>query len=481
MTTATHLTIATIFENKRLFFELMDRHNTGNQASGFLFLISEYDHALNVASKSMDAATKNKFIDALSLDNLKYNDLLETLDYNEGHFSLNAHVEGLLRQLEAKRIRELSDYDLDLLVGQIDSAYAMAMNVGHHHSVDLSYKEMFEAVRDTFYSVAAKLRVNVKSLKGHAEQLSEIVDSVDFAVDGQYLQYRKTMDRISQLYQRNVLPTLLFLDPTLDIKRTQDSNAVVTIYRESNKAPMRVMKDIVDHFDLFKAHEQSLILNRLLLDIKSLGRDIVMVAEQLSRYLKMDEEDRRFYNAAEERFNRLKDVVRENQRGQQRGYLLQATAPIFKDAEILGLLKAYGNRHAQAVNWPRESALESYQEHLRVRLESLKEKTERQKPDTKTRSSFIDTRKSERLMITLDAMQLPESTGDLHALLHQHLANAIEDYELSWLGEAVEYISTKGKIRNVLNYDSELQRITYKGFELGYRSKEFIAYVEKAV
>ena len=191
MSTATHLTIAAIFENKRLFFGLMDRHNTSNHSSGFLFLISEYDHALDIASKGMDSANRHKFIDALSLDNLKYNELLETLDYNEGHFSLNAHVEGLLRQLEAKRIRELSDYDLNLLIGQVDGAYAMAMDVGHHHSFDSSYKEMFEAVRDTFYSVAAKLRVNVKSLKGHAGQLSEIVDSVDFSVDGQYLKYRK--------------------------------------------------------------------------------------------------------------------------------------------------------------------------------------------------------------------------------------------------------------------------------------------------
>ncbi|WP_152558556.1 hypothetical protein [Endozoicomonas numazuensis] len=429
----------------------------------------------------MDAAARYKFIDALSLDNLKYNDLLETLDYNEGRFSLNAHVEGLLRQLEAKRIRELSDYDLNLLVSQIDGAYAMAMNVGHHHSIDLSYQEMFEAVRDTFYSVAAKLRVNVKSLKGHAEQLSKIVDSVDFSVDGQYLQYRETMDRISQLYQRNVLPTLLFLDPSLDIKRTPSNSAIVTIHRESNKAPMKVMKNIVDHFDLFKAHEQSLILNRLLLDIKSLGRDIVLVAEQLSRYLKMDEEDRHFYNVAEERFNRLKDVVRENQRGQQRGYLLQPTDLVFKDAKILGLLKAYGHRNSQPVNWVKESALESYQEFLRVRLESIAEKAKRVKPDAKAHLTSIDTRKSERLMITLEELKLPNNTGDIHLFLHQHLVNEIEDYDLSWLGEAVEYISSKGKTQNSLSYESEPQKIEHKGFELGYRPKVFHAYAKKAV
>ncbi|WP_299734248.1 hypothetical protein [uncultured Endozoicomonas sp.] len=481
MSTATHLTIAAIFENKRLFFELMDRHDTSNHSSGFLFLLSEYDHALNRASKGMDSATRNKFIDALSIDNLRYNELLETLDYNEGHFSLNAHVEGLLRQLESKRIRELSDYDLNLLIGQIDGAHDMAMRVGHYHSLDSSYKEMFEAVRDTFYSVAAKLRVNVKSLKGHAYQLSEIVESVDFSVDGQYLKYRKTMDRISQLYQRNVLPTLMFLNPDLDIKRVRNSSAIVTLHRESNKAPMRVMQEIVNHFDLFKAHEQSLVLNRLLLDIKSLGREIDFVAEQLSRYLKMDEEDRRFYNAAEERFNRLKDVVRENQRGQQRGYLLQPTEAVFKDASILGLLKAYRSAYSQAVNWPKESARESYNELLRTRLEALESKSVRQKPNPKANFTFIDARKSERLMTTLDEMVLPEKSDNLHLFLHEHLACNIDDYDLSWLGEAVEYISTKGQMTMILNHKTRLKTLEHKGFQLGYRPRAFQVSAKKAV
>ena len=458
-------TLITILRQKSLFFKLMDYAPLQAPNQALEFTISHYEQLLVHTSNQENETEKKRLIETLSIENLEHNGLLSYIDRRSGRFRLQDFVLNMLRHLDSTRLRELSSAELNQLLRQLEECYRqLSSPTLIWDEQDYRFAELVTLIYDTLQHVASQLRSNIRALQGQAERLATLVDEEDFSDLSHTQQIRQTLKAILTIHERHVIPTLQFLDPRLDLKRT-------TTDLFGSNAPMALVRKIIDRFVHHKLNEHVTRLQRIQWHILTMGRDVSAIASSLDSYVKYAAAERKRYNQIEQLYNQLLSAVQAKHTGQLRDYILKPTEPVFQPIALLGGLKHFARAQAANLNWPSVTGTDALNELLRVRLAKDTAPINQDAYTAPTPLSAAETKQRAHLHALAEAMQSYSFTSpvlDIHLSLHQHLSQTLPDYSLHDLPEAFAFLEYP--VTSALPFTK--RQIHFKNQVLLYRQRQ---------
>jgi hypothetical protein len=430
-----------IIDYRDAFFRMIDEIDSSDQErrASEEFTVAAYERYLLIATANLIESDKKTVLDALSVSNLKRNNMLVFSHDQTGRFLLVGWLRNMLRSFDDVRLRGLTQPDLDhlherlaVLLVQVKSPEVLWIDN------DNDFNELVRTVHDVFNDVAHRLTQNVAALKGRCDALAEIVDSADYSCMDRARQIAKALEEIFSIHERNVIPTLRFLDPQLAIKRTVDTASGRNVI---NDPPMRIAEQIIERFAQSKKLVYVEQLKRVEFQILSLSDEVTILRQGLEQYIQLVEAQRRRYELIERRFNRLLDEVRDRQDGRRRGFRIPVDDPIFNKAKRFRGLKEYRARRGGLLDWPLGSGREYLDEFRRVAQKRKKEEDLTSPALRATRSIDPNDLKMERklrqMVELMEGYTVPRPCPDVFLAVHNYLRTALYEYELPDIVEAI--------------------------------------------
>ena len=457
-----------VIDYREAFFRMIDEIDASDQERSATeeFTVATYERYLSIATAKLPENDRRTALDALAVANLKRNNMLVFSHDQTGRFLLVSWLRDMLRSFDDVRLRGLTQPDLDhlherlaVLLTQVKSLDVLWIDN------DAGFRELVRTVHDVFNDVAHRLTQNVAALRGRCDALAKIVDSADYSSMNRAGQIAKALEEIYEIHERNVIPTLRFLDPKLAIKRTVDTASGRNIV---NDPPMRIAEQVIERFAQSKKLEYVEQLKRIEFQILSLADEVTILRQGLEQYIQMVEAQRRRYEVIETRFNRLLDEVKDRQDGRRRRFRIPVDDPLFKSARTFRGLKEYRARRGGLLDWPLGAGRQYLDEFKRVTQEkrvvddaaTIRAPSARRSIDP----NDLKTERKLRQMVTLMAdFSLPRPCTDVFLALHAYLKDTLYEYELPDIVDAIagirETLETSSTHTNNIEYDG--WRYTY--------------------
>lgn len=462
------LTIIKALEYKHVFFELIDRQNPNETE----YTISTYNRILgNAAERQTDSNEQLRLRNALNLDNLEHNGLLNYIDRHSGRFSFKEFFITMIRHLDSSRLRELSSAELNQLIKQLEELYRQISNpVLIWDEDEDDFKEVVRTVFDTFQSIFSALKSSVARLEGQSNKLASIIDDKDNIDMSRAEQVQRALQEILKMHERYITPTLQFLDNKLDLKRTITKLDGVS-------APMQIVASIIDTFREKGFNTYVSRLQRIQLHMINISADMTRIEKRLDGYVKYAREERLRYNKVEIIYNQFKDALEETQHNKQKNKKIRLDNPVFDPIRKLGDFKRYSGTSSALAKWPNAKGTVALEELLRVKLDKAKKSDTKkeivfdtEETDAITQQQELEAQRINNMTRVMARFKPEHGTDDAYADIHQHLITHLgEEYTLDMLFEAISSIKSNAILewrvpesRAVIEHKNH--RVTYKKF-----------------
>jgi len=434
-------TTKVIIDHREAFFRMIDEIDSSGQGrrASEEFTVATYERYLSIATDNLTDKERWVVLDALSVTNLKRNKMLVFSHDQTGRFLLVGWLREMLRSFDDMRLRGLTQPDLNhlherlaVLLEQVKGPEVLWIDN------DQGFNELVRTVHDVFNDVAYRLTQNVAALKGRCDALAKIIDSADYSSMDRAGQIAKALEEIYSIHERNVIPTLRFLDPKLAIKRTVNTGGASNVI---NAPPMRIIEQVIERFGESKKLECLEQLKRVEFQILSLSDEVTILRQGLEQYIQLVEAQRRRYEVIESRYNRLRDEVRDRQDGRRRGFRIPMDSLIFDKAAKFRGLKDHRTRKGGLLDWPKGAGREYLDEHLRVirerkEIEAVISRTPRTSREVDPNTLKLE-RKLREMIKLMDEYSVPSPCGDVFLQLHDYLKERLYEYELPDIVEAI--------------------------------------------
>lgn len=444
-------TLIAMIEHKEVFLRLID-HIDQQGGSGEVPI--QLYHQLIRAMLARQTEVEQKRLSAVfDLDNLRRADLVIEIDPSRSILVLAPFVVEMFRHFDRRRLRELSSAQLEALRRRFQDSHEALMRCTLQPG-NRQFDEQLELLRENIRYTQARMRDSVNSLQGQADRLAEMVEQREPGNLEQSLQASRALEQIDRIYRHHVLPGLEFLNEQEALK---DGQPALTSVR--NIAVM------LQQAGLPEISQQVRYAGAA---IRAYARDIEKIRRSLERYVRQNARQRLQYNAIETAFNELLHRARSLQDGSLRNNLLRTDDPVFRLGQIFSGLRTL--RYSARLEWHGQDQRLSFAEFLRVRIDQLR--LQNRKPgvaelDAEHEGSERQQQyRKERIRQLVRTWPTPESCDDLHRALHDYLQQALDDYQLVDLLEAIKWCVSEKALRIMPAYRQ--RNIEYKGFELVY-------------
>lgn len=450
-----------IIDYREAFFRMIDEIDSSGQerSASEEFTVAAYERYLAHYTRNLADGDRKTVLDALSVANLKRNNMLVFSHDQTGRFLLAGWLREMLRSFDDVRLRGLTQPDLDHLHERLSGLLSQvkAPNVLWIDN-DLGFKELVHTVHSVFNDVAHRLTQNVSALKGRCDALAQIADSKDYSSMDRAGQIARALEEIFSIYERNVIPTLRFLDPKLAIKRVMTVEADRSVI---NDAPMHIVEQVIERFSQSNKHDYVAQLKRVEFQILSLSSEVTILRQGLEQYIQLVEVQRKRYETIERRYNQLVEEVRARQDGRRRGYRIPIESNLFAKARRLSGIKENKTRPGGLIDWPMGYGPKYLREFLRVqRYKKDTEQAIQRVPRAKrhiSHSALKMERKRRDLFRIMNSYKAPTPCPDIILTLHGYLKDALFEYELPDIVEAITGLNVpmhaSATRRNTIEHD----------------------------
>ncbi len=458
-TNAQH-TVVTIFQHVDVFYTMLD-HYADHTKTVAGFQISRYESVLYsyLEQHIPDKTDRHKIAAALDVNNMQACGLLSFINDSRGQFGLQQGLLQTIQSLDSKRIRALGQPDLDIIYSQVRSLYDyFERKGGAYDRNDPDFQENLATLMDTLQGILGKIDHNVRALAGSSKRLSEIVDSHDFNQLLMSDQVRNALDEIIHISKRNIQPTLTFLN-----EKAMASDA----------SAMYLIGKIRESFRRTTFYNELANISAIEMKLLSYSEVIKDIRKRLYRYVEMERKQRQLYNNIEKRFNALHEKVVARQDTRLKGKQIPADDPIFACSRMFSGLN----------NWSRSGLTGSLivlpeERDNRYAIEYIRDKqnradalaTSKRTPQKRTDSAQDSVKKKRRVMRIKTAMVDFNPTlaaEDLYHAMHVYLVDALEDYQLRDIYDALHFAGKGYRIKQSL----ERKEILYNSQKLTYMAK----------
>ena len=337
MFASTDISLISLIENKQVIYavvDYMDKHSTE--------LVDEavYIQAVRQLIQSKSRKTEQqRLAKTFDLDNLISAGLVIEVDKATRNILFHAAVIEVFRLFDSKRLRELTNADLEELSARLDNAGEGLLK--HISAATEDLDEHIEMVFLLLSDISSKLQTNTRSLQSKAQNLAEAIDAaIDTGTDSSLLndirQKHQTLAEIQKIYQRNILPMLEFLNEYEQIK---------------GLSPLKKITAIHNIFNDFSYTDEAYRVQQYKIAITTHYKTIESISQLLERYSRQEKLYRQQYNSIETAYLLLLESAAQLSDGKLNTQYFHDEDPVFNHSDALFGLKHYRAAQRSLINW----------------------------------------------------------------------------------------------------------------------------------
>lgn len=459
MNVAIDRTLILLIEHKDMMFRMIDYmdHNQRKDLPTEVFFNSIHAKLESIASKK----ESDRLNDAFELDNLIKTGIVSEFNKSRGTIAFQPAVLDVFRLFDKDRVRGLRSADLENIRKQLEGVYQQ-LEALIFSNESIAFLEQHDHLFDLLRRINSQIQNNTAHLQHEADRLSKRLDHDQalLSLDKSH-QHREMLVQVKNIYDREIIPILEFLNPK-EYSKT--------------KAPLNIIDDIIRLYDIRSYEDDSYYIDQYKLSILSHYKAVEKVKQALHRYLHQERQHRLTYNAIEKAYLYLQGLAQNTfTENLKEKYIFNSIEP---DTLYFNGLKTHAGGQDSRVEWHDRNHSIYFNEYLiskkaRKRCDSA---LEINTFDNKHQNDHHNSIKR-RIKIIIDHLDIKPPIDDLYIVLHDKLIESIEkEYQLRYLLYGVscfrQRYGKKYKIQVVFNQCQK--KIQYKNQVLEYNKREFI-------
>lgn len=317
----------------------------------------------------------------------------------------------LLRFLDVKRAKELTDADFEQMRAQLVSSvnHIMAQPLDSQ-----SYADALSTFNNLMSEIHSKVKENVYALTAQVDSLAQEYKLYDEG--SQEISASDLYGKVSSLYDRFVLPCYEFINPSMEMVQTESFSKSV--------------QTLIDYyaFGEVKRYDMATKIQLRKTVVTSYYKDIGSLTKKLEQFSSHLKQDRRYFLAMESAYSELMDSIAPLRHGRKRNKYLTAKSDVFTHQSALDGLTSQKQKFATKFKWDDKTKLR-FKEYLStVQEKHIRKKNAVLKP--LKAASKVD---QDRLMLVSKILfnePDPHNIPDMHKFIFKILNEALEDFSL---------------------------------------------------
>lgn len=458
MNVALDRTLILLIEHKDMMFQLIDYmdQNQRKDIPTQVFINSMLAKLNGINSKK----EADRLREAFDLDNLIKTGIIFEANKSRGTIALQPAVLDIFRLFDKERVRGLSSADLENIRVQLEGAYQRLESLSFSDD-NIGFLEQHDQLFDLLRRINSQIQSNTDHLQFEADRLSQRLDHDQALLSlNESRQHREILGQVKKIYDREIIPTLEFLN-TREYSKT--------------KAPLTVIDDISRLYDIRGHEADSYYIDQYKLSILSHYKAVEKVKQALQRYLHQERRHRLTYDAIEKAYLSLQTLAQSTfTESLKEKYIFKSL-----DAETLYFygLKTHAAGQDARIEWHDRNHKVYFNEYL------IQQNARKRSDSSAQIKTFNDKQNDRHNAIKRRIEQLIKQSDikppvdDLYVVVHNLLAEKLkQDYQLSYLLYGVssfkQWYGKKFKVQ--VSFNKPQQSIRYQNQVLEYNKREFI-------
>ncbi len=459
MNVALDRTLILLIEHKDMMFQLIDYmdQNQRKDLPAEVFFNSTRAKLENISSKK----ETDRLNDAFDLGNLVKTGIVSESNKSRGTIAFQPAVLDIFRLFDKERVRGLRSADLENIRVQLENAYRQLEALSFADD-NIAFLEQHDHLFDLLRRINSQIQNNTDHLQHEADRLSQRLDHDQALLSlHESRQQREMLVQVKNIYDREIIPTLEFLNAR-EYSKT--------------KAPLAVIDDISRLYDMRGYEDDSYYIDQYKLSILSHYKALEKVKQALQRYLHQERRHRLTYNAIEQAYLNLQALAHgtftENLKEK---YIFKSL-----DAKTLYFygLKTHAAGQEARIEWHERN-------HLIYFNEYLINQNARKRSDSPAQIKTFDNKQQSdrhnavkrRIEQLVEGFDIKPPVDDLYVVMHTLLAEQLQqDYQLNYLLYGVSCFKQRHgkKFKVQVSFNRPQQRIRHQNQVLEYNKREFI-------
>jgi len=450
-------TLVLLIEHKDLMFGFIDYMDQNQRKD-----IPEQVFTNSMIAKLNAIVKRNeteRLKDAFDRDNLIKSGIISEFNKSRGTIAFQPAVIEVFRLFDKERVRGLRSVELENIRVQIDNVLQQHQDLSFSTD-NIIFLEQRDHLFDLLRQVNSQIQNNTEHLEHEADRLSKRLDHDQAILTlDESQQVKEVLLQVKKIYDREIIPTLEFLN-------AREYSKV--------KAPLTLIDEISRLYDIRGFEDDSYYIDQYKLSILSHYKAVEKVRQTLQRYLHQERQHRLTYNAIEKAYLNLQTLTQstftENLKERYIFKLLAESELFFKG------LKTFSSAQDSKIEWHER-------EHSLYFNEYLIEQKARQRSEAFAEVISFDSKQNadpnnalkRQIRALIEQCEIKPPINDLYAELHCFLvANLSKDYQLQYLLYGVSCYKQRIKKTAKINviFEHPQQQIHYKNKVLEYNKRE---------
>ncbi len=459
MNVALDRTLILLIEHKDMMFQLIDYmdQNQRKDLPTEVFFNSIRAKLENISSKK----ETDRLNDAFDLGNLVKTGIVSEFNKSRGTIAFQPAVLDIFRLFDKERVRGLRSADLENIRVQLENAYRQLEALSFADD-NIAFLEQHDHLFDLLRRINSQIQNNTDHLQHEADRLSQRLDhdqALLFLHESR--QHREMLVQVKNIYDREIIPTLEFLNAR-EYSKT--------------KAPLAVIDDISRLYDIRGYEDDSYYIDQYKLSILSHYKAVEKVKQALQRYLHQERRHRLTYDAIEKAYLNLQALAQSTfTESLKEKYIFKSL-----DSERLYFygLKTHSAGQEARIEWHERNHLIYFNEYLINR-------NARKRSDSSAQIKTFDNKQQgdrhnvikRRIEQLVEGFDIKPPVDDLYVVVHNLLVEQLQqDYQLNYLLYGVSCFKQRygKKFKVQVSFNRPQQRIRHQNQVLEYNKREFI-------
>jgi len=462
MFAATDISLINLIEHKQVMYavvDYMDSHATE--------LVNEevYIHAVRelIAAKRKKTE-KQRLARIFDLDNLLSTGLVIEVDKSSRSILFHNAVIEVFRLFDSKRLRELTNADLQDLSARLDNARTLLLQTiaGSDHQ---ALQEQIEVIFLLLSEISAKIQTNTRSLQSRAHNLAETIDANNSLTSIEEIQQkRQTFAEVQTIYQRNILPMLEFLN---EYEQTK------------GLSPLKKITALHDIFTDFSYNDEAYRVQQYKIGITTHYKAIEEISLLLERYSRQEISYRKQYNSVERAWQLLQESAAALSDGKLNSQYFNPDDTVFNSSYFFSGLKQYRSAQKSLLNWANINHRAYLDEFLlnaqqRVLDEAANAQAHRVVSQQDQQEKQQEKQHKQELEAFINSLQLNQPVDDIYQEIFRQMQQHSTIFVLSDILLVFKMLELKKGLKYQVHFELPQASISHQQQKLNYWRRELV-------
>lgn len=457
-------TLILLIDHKDIMFRLIDYMDQFKRKD----LPAEvFYNSINAKITSLTSGKEvERLREAFDLNNFLKTGIVSEFNKSRGTIAFQPAIIEIFRLFDKERIRGMKKAEFENIRIQLLNELQQHQDVSFDRD-NIQFLEQRDHLFDLLRQINSQIQNNTSHLEHEADRLSKRLDGDgDILTLDESRQYREMLEQVKQVYNREIIPTLEFLNEK-EYSKT--------------RPPLTLIDDIRKLYDSRGFEDDSYYIDQYKLSILSHYKVVEKVKQALQRYVQQEREHRLAYNAIEQAYLKLQELAKSSfTENLKEKYIFKSIEQ--QEAIYFEGLKSHANAQETRIEWLDRNHVIYFNEYLIAKNAHKRSETSATVTtfsDKKTDNNQHNSIKRKIKALIENAHTSPP-IEDIYLFIHNLLAEGLDkDYHIKYILYGVSCFKHKhGKRFKVqVSFAQPLQRIQHQSVVLEYNKREYIQWL----